>query len=173
MLRFYFWDVLDYLKNKLDYSSFAHRLCCLFGGLIMADYLMMCIFCFLGALDDMELFSALGASYSFGYHLIKNYFPEVILEFLLLIIEFLLYVILYYRVVKMKHLVGGVWYFGIVVSFHVLMLVYAASLDSPEFPFFISAVGITRRYYLFSCKTMLQSIGYLISYFLRIRKRSY
>lgn len=53
VLQFYWLDLKDFFRNKLDYSAIAHRLCCLFSGLILAYCLLMCIFCFSGAREDL------------------------------------------------------------------------------------------------------------------------
>ena len=173
MLRVYFLDFKDFFKNKLDYSAIAHRLCCLFSGLIVADYLIMSIACFWGAWKDMELFNALGSSYSFGHHLIKNYFPEVVMEFLLLSTEFLLYVLLYNRLERMKHPIVAVWYFVAIILLHGCLFAHALTLNYPEFSLFKIAMGITRRYYLFICSILIQSIFCLVAYLLHLRDFQY
>lgn len=169
VLQFYWLDLKDFFRNKLDYSAIAHRLCCLFSGLIVAYYLIMSIACFWGAWEDMELFSALGSSYSFGHHLIKNYFPEVVMEFLLLSTEFLFYIFLYNRLERMKHPIFAVWYFVAIILLHGCLLTHARTLNYPEFPLFKIAMGITRRYYRFICLILRQSIFYLVAYLLHLR----
>ena len=142
MLHFYWLDLKDFFRNKLDYSAIFHRLCCLFSGLIVAYCLLRCVVCFSGARDDWELFSALGTEYTVGHYLIENSFPEAVQEFLPIIAEFLLYLILYRRAERMKHPGTAAWYFGLMVLLHVL---------------------------LFARTTLAQSVFYLSAYLLHIR----
>ena len=102
MLKFYWLDLKDLFKYKLDYSAIAHRLCCLFSGLIVAHCLLMCIFSFSGARADLAKYRDLGFSYSFGYFLIENNFPEALQSFLPILAEFLLYLMLHRRAERMK-----------------------------------------------------------------------
>ena len=173
MLHFYWLDLKDFFRNKLDYSAIFHRLCCLFSGLIVAYCLLRCVVCFSGARDDWELFSALGTEYTFGHYLIENSFPEAVQEFLPIFAEFLLYLILYRRAERKKHPGTAAWYFGLMVLLHVLLFAHAVSLDFPEVPPYVTAAWISRIYYLFARTTLAQSVFYLAAYLLHIRDVRY
>lgn len=170
MLRIYLLDLFDYFKNKLDYSALAHRLSCTLSGLLIVYYLIMCIFSLSGALDDMELYEGLGFSHSFGYHLIENYFLEIIQMFLPVTAKFFVYLILYHRTEKMKFRGIGLCYFGVAVLLCTFMFAHALSLDFSKLPPYTATDDMRRNYYRLSRTMMLQSAGYLISYLLHVKK---
>ena len=87
--------------------------------------------------------------------------------------EFLLYLILYRRAERMKHLGTAAWYFGLMVLLHVLLFAHAVSLDFPEVPPYVTAAWISRIYYLFARTTLAQSVFYLAAYLLHIRDVRY
>lgn len=157
-------------KINLDYSALVHWLCCILSGLLMAYYLLMIIFSFSMALDDMELYEDLGFSFSLGYHLTENYFPEIVQMVLPLAVEFILYLILYRYVenVRIRRII--LWYFGILALLHIFLFTHAASLDYSKSPPYTAADDLRRNYYIFARIAMVQSGAYFVSYFLRFQE---
>lgn len=170
MLKIYFHDLSAYFKSRRDYSALVHRVCCVLSGLLMADYLLMCIFSFSMALDDMELYEDLGFHFSFGYHLTENYFPEIVQMLLPMAIMFFLYVMLYRRAKNAKLRSVAFWYFVILALLHILMFTHAASLDYSKAPPYTAADDLCRNYFLYARIAMVQSGVYFVSYLLRIRE---
>lgn len=119
------------------------------------------------------MYRDLGFSYSVGYFLIENNFPEAVQELLPMLVEFLLYCILYRRAERMKHPGAAAWFFGIMVLLHGILFAHAASLDFPEEPPYVTAEGLSRVYLLFAHTTLIQSVGYLIAYLLHLRDFPY
>lgn len=159
MQSIFFYDLKDYFKHKLNYSSLAHRLCCLFSGLVMLLSLLMCALSFKGAMDELRKYGGLGAPYSLGYYLTENGFPQDVLGFLLLIPEFVLYGILHHRAAELRRPDRFFWYFGAAVLLHGALMMYIV----------VGPLG----YNIFACITLLQAVGYLVAYLLRIRQLGY
>jgi hypothetical protein len=170
MLRVFFLDLAYYFKYKLDIYMLIHRLCCIFSGLLMAYCLLMCIFSFSGALDDLYLFQDLGFSLSFGHHLVENNFHKVIQVSIPVIAQFCVYLFLHHRAAEAKFPKISIIYFAVVALLFVCMFVHANALDFAQFPPFTEEGDLRRNYYTFSRTMMLQSAAYLFSYLLRTKE---
>lgn len=174
MQSIFLHDLKDYFKLKLNYSSLAHRLCCLLAGLVMVFSLLLCVLSIKGAVDDLRKYGDLGAPYSLGYYLAEHGFLQDLLGFLLLIPEFLVYLILRRRAAEMRRPDKVLWYFGAALLLHGALLVRAAPLNCGEITVFTMTVTINPYFLvLFACATLLQSVGYLVAYLLRVRQLGY
>lgn len=172
MMLITFIDPSDRLGNskRPDFLSLFHRVTCVFGVLITAYYLLMCISSFTSAMDDMRKYGGLGFSYSFPYYLIRNSFPKTMGMALPVTTEFLIYVMLCRGKDQKKSHRGEVTYFSILLVFHVVIWLYVNSLDFPESPPYITEEGVTIDYCVFASITMLQTVVYFVLYLLRVRK---
>lgn len=157
-------------SREPDFQGYFHRITCIFSALIAVYYLLMCVLSFSGALQDMKKFGGLGFSYSLGYYLVNNSFPEAMQMFLPVTAEFLFYLVLYRRAEQKKRNQGSIWYFSLMLILHIVIWLHANSLDIPESPPFITADGFGLRYYFFTTITVLQAIVYLVLFVFRVRK---
>lgn len=165
----------DHPKDSIrrDAVSGLHLVACVFSMLIIIYYMLMCIASFFGALDDMRKFGGLGFSYPIQHYLNINSFGKSIARFLAVIGEFLLYIILYRRIKKVKLHWIGMWCMAAMLLLHTAMCIYAIALDMPKSPPYIAENGVGRDFCVFAYLTGIQAIVYFILYLSRVQKNGY
>lgn len=165
--------VSDNYSKKLrrpDFFTFLHRIVCTLSALLVAYCLFMCILSFGNGLQDMRKLGGLGSSYPLYYYLRKYFFLEHIVLFLWMTAELILYVLQYRCAEHKKSFVKSVGYFSVMLMIHVVIWIYANSLQLPEGPPFSTVEEAKLRYCFFINRTTLPSVAYFILYLFRVQR---
>lgn len=164
MLSTSFFDSDDLFTDskKRDIISGFHNIVCILSVVLAAWYFLGCILTFSGALDDMYKFGGLGFSYPFYYYLSDNGFWKNAAIFMTVAVEFLLYH-RKYRLSEPEKLRRSVWYFSIMLAFHMLIWVHA-NTTIQGYP---SSCIVKAHYHIYANITLLPAITYFTVFLLR------
>lgn len=156
--------------SKSNILKILHRLTCVWGMLLAAYGLLICVFTVLDALDDLRIYTDLGFSYSLHYFLRKEHFAGCVVFFLMVTGEIILYTLLCRRAEEKRLIPWGLWYLGTMLAIHAAAWVNYNSLQIP-IPYLPDPDEVEWLYNIFINFTILPSIAYFTLYLMRVRKR--
>ncbi len=158
-------------SNKSIALKILHRAACTLAILLAADNLFGSIWRVFDALEDLDILTDLGFSYSLQYFLHKNHFIISCFFSLLAVAELILYVVLCRKVREGKLVRWGSWAVAILAAVHVLACIYTNLLPIPRaFP--ANDIEETQMLYRgFWEWGLLPSALCTISYFVPLRSR--
>jgi len=160
---------IRYDLSKSNIFKILHRITCALGLLLAAYGLLMCIFTVLDALDDLQIYTDLGFSYTLQYFLREENFWACAVFFLVVTGELVLYIFLCRRAEKKEPISWGVWYFGTLLAIHAAAWINFYLLQIP-IPYLFDSDDVEWLYRAFVEFTTLPSIAYFSLYLMRVRK---
>ena len=154
--------------RKLKFSSVLHRIACIYGALIAAFLLFMCVLSVLNAEQDIHKYEHTGTFSYFLYFLNEYEFTEHLCMFLLAIAELLFYFAQCHPIKKKGSSRGSVWYLGAILVLHIIIWLHANSLPIPDTSPYTEVEEAALTYRFFANVTVSPTVGYFVSYLSRM-----
>lgn len=157
-------------SGKADLLTRAHDVICVLSVLLASRHLLTCIFAIPAAWQDMNKFRDLGADYPFNYYLAEYNLPEHLSFFLCIVVELLIFIILFRRAARQNTFWGSVLYFGIMLVLHEVLWLYAHYLIPGFSPRFERLDILEVHFRTFAARSILPAAAYFVLYLFRVRK---
>lgn len=157
-------------EKDSDVLTVLHRIACIFCGLLMIYLLLRCYLSFSCALQDTQKFEHTGTFPFFLYFLDEEDFLGEVNVFLLVAIEFWMYIVQFRRVEDHKSFRGSILYFSIMLAIHAAVCLHANSLVLPNCPPYTAADEAGLGYRAFANMTIMPSVIYFSLYLMHLWK---
>ena len=147
--------------------SWFHWFICMVSVLLIALCLLRCIASYTDAVQDMKKFTGLGFPYFLLYYLKENSFLVTVGQFLLILSEFIIYILLYMRAKESKSVHYGLIALYVIMVLHIAAWLHANSLVQGYPPPVLSSEWAI-HYRTTTNISILPTIAYSVLYSFRV-----